>query len=164
MKNLITLHSINSCGKQPDYLKKLIQDIWPTRAQEIYNLFVSDPIDIDTSEDYPFVIQYQEKPIGLTGFYYYDSFSVGLCWHGIHPNFRGQGISLEVFKRICLLAQKKYPNAIHIIELIPSDKITKLVPYFSKLGFNDSQELAKFDYLPKNVKWHIYKALLKNEF
>lgn len=160
MPSNLELILINSCGKQPAYLKELIEQIWPIRAKEIYSLFVDNPIDVNISEDYPHVVKLNGEAIGLTGYYYYDETSVGLCWHGIHPKYQKQGLSKIVFQQVCLMARKHYPNAQHIIEIIPSDKIHNLVPYFTKLGFKDTNKLATFDYLPKSVTWHIYQAPL----
>lgn len=156
----IELVALNASGKQPNYLKSLIEAIWPKRTEEIYNLFVNGAAEIDASHDHPYVIILNDKPIGLTGFYYFNETSVGLCWHGVIPSFRGQGISQKAFREVCQLAQISYPNATVIVELIPSDRIETLAPYFYKLGFVNSNKCASFDYLPKEVLWHIYEAPL----
>jgi hypothetical protein len=155
------LHSLAPAGKQPAYLENLIAQIWPTRAQKIYQLFLEGASDIENLNDHPFVIRVNEEYVGITGFYLYDKIEqkeVGLSWHGIIPQARKQGLSKAVFNTVSQIAKEVYPDATHIVELIPEDRLSELAPYFEKLGFVFSGELAHFDYLPKTTNWLIYKA------
>lgn len=155
------LHSLPPAGKQPEYLASLIAQIWPKRATEIYELFLKGASDIENINDHPFVVKINGSNVGITGFYLYDKEEqkeVGLSWHGVVPEVRKQGLSKRVFDVICQIAREVYPNASHIVELIPEDRHSELAPYFAKLGFVFSGEYANFEYLPKTTRWLIYKA------
>lgn len=159
-KNSIELESLASLGPQPAYLEPLIREIWPTRADEINALFVNGGSNIDPETDHPFAIKVAGEYVGITGFYRYSDSAVGLCWHGVAPAMRGNGISRAAFKEVCALALKTYPAAREIVDLIPSDRNSELVPYFRKLGFSHDGEIATFDYLPKGLTWRVYRAPL----
>lgn len=155
------LHSLSPAGAQPYYLQPLIEQIWPKRSQEIYNLFLSGASDIENLNDHPFAVTVNDQYVGITGFYLYDKIEqkeVGLSWHGVIPAMRKQGLSRKVFNTICQIACEVYPKATQIVELIPEDRASELTPYFEKLGFVFSGEYAQFDYLPKTTRWLIYKA------
>lgn len=155
------LHCLYPSGPQPHYLENLIAQIWPKRAKEIYNLFLDGSSDIENINDHPFAIYVNEEPLGITGFYLYDKLEqkeVGLSWHGVIPQARKQGLSRQVFNTIIQIAKEVYPNATHIVELIPEDRLDELAPYFEKLGFVFSGEYAQFDYLPKTTRWLKYRT------
>ncbi|WP_207002612.1 GNAT family N-acetyltransferase [Trinickia mobilis] len=162
MNSAIELEALPPVGNQPAYLAPLVRAIWPKRGDEINALFQDGGSDINASADHPFAIKFEGEYIGITGFYRYDDAAVGSCWHGITPSMRGRGLSRAAFDAVRLLAANKYPGAQEIIELIPSDRDTDLVPYFSKLGFRHLGEIARFDYLPKGPAWRIYRAPLRS--
>jgi hypothetical protein len=156
----IRLVPLSPTAPPPEGFDVLVHAIWPSRGAEIYALFANGADDIEPTTDHPFLIKVADQAIGLTGFYRYATRSVGLSWHGIVPPMRGYGISRAVFGRICELAKQRYPEAIDIVELIPSDRGAELVPYFERLGFQHQGEIASFDYLPKGPIWRVYRAPL----
>lgn len=164
MTPAIELEALASFGTQPAYLAPLVRAIWPARAAEITALFTEGGSDLDAATDHPFSVKLDGEYVGITGFYLYDDQAVGLCWHGVVPGVRGRGISRAAFDATCALAVEKYPSAREIVELIPSDRDSDLVPYFHKLGFQHHGEVATFDYLPKGPTWRIYRAPLLSRF
>lgn len=137
-------------------LKDLVGKIWPHRADHIYSLYLREASDYNATDQY-FFITLNKLPIGLTGFYKYNQNFVGLCWHGVCPDYRNKGFSVKAFEQVCAAAIMQYPTAKGIIELIPSDKDHQLAPYFKKLGFYATGEVATFEYLPKGPIWQVYQ-------
>lgn len=156
----LELEPLAPLGPQPDWLAPLVREIWPARADEIIELFETGGADIDAASDHPYAIKVNGEYVGITGYYRYDAGAVGLCWHGVLPAVRGQGISRNAFEQVCSRAAEHYLGVAEIVELIPSDRESALVPYFEKLGFRHSGEVATAEYLPKGPVWRVYRAPL----
>lgn len=154
----IQLIPLEYLSQHAPVVDELIRRIWPHRADTIIEMFRAEAVAPET--DHPYLILCNRDFIGITGFYRYDETAVGLCWHGVVPEMRKQGLSRLAFDDVRLLASVRYPDAVDIVELIPSDRDRALTRYFEKLGFRASDELVQFEWLPAEADWQAYRAPL----
>lgn len=61
---------------------------------------------------------------------------VGLRWHGLLPEHRGQGVSIAIIDRMRDLASQRYPDASQFVEFMPvSAEHAATAQYFETAGF-----------------------------
>lgn len=101
-----------------------------------------------------FVILADGKPIGVTGYCYYEEQNrVGLVWHGILPEYRGKGYAAEALRRVMKLASYRFPDVKTFVELVPLDREAELAPFFKKNGFVKTGTEYQVEWLDPSTRW-----------
>jgi hypothetical protein len=132
-------------------------DIWPHRRVEILR-------DVQDCLEHPelermFLIIYNNKPVGITGYYQYDN-QVGLNWHGILKEYSGYGYGLAALKELLPLAIAHYPNATYLIEELPAISEKELSSFFLKAGFMKTNILVDKPWITDDTDWIEYRLKL----
>jgi N-acetylglutamate synthase-like GNAT family acetyltransferase len=99
-----------------------------------------------------FLIQQDNKVMGITGFYPTENESqFFLRWHGLLNEYRGLGYSEHIIRAIAEHIENAYPQAKELIEYMPViDEYIPIKNYFEKLGFKKVGN-------PENVDWSDYE-------
>lgn len=156
---------VDYSGSNPFEEHPQLKSIWP---KELYDLAVAGVTEsLDIIGEYEigniYLIKENDEIVGLTGFYPYEglgprgSFAyedvkhLGLRWHGVIPERRGNGISSAAFSLMLEQAGIKFPNAKRIVEIVPDHENAGIIRrHFEKLGFQ------KDDTPPKKYDWSEY--------
>lgn len=133
-------------------------DIWPHRRFEIIR-------DLKDCLEHPelermFLVIYDNKPIGITGYYQYDD-QVGLNWHGVLKEHNGHGYGLAALRDLIPLAVAHYPNAMYLVEEIPANLEHKLGGFFLRAGFIKTNTLVDKPWITSDTDWIEYHLPLK---
>lgn len=97
---------------------------------------------------------------GITGFLPWPDGAgvlerVGLRWHGLVPEHRGQGLSMAVLEEVRARAHARYPMASHFVEFMPvTPEHAATAEYFERAGFFRWGEPERVEW--SNVLWQEY--------
>lgn len=148
-----------------EYLRDLIPKIWEVRGQFILNKFEKYFVDGHREPgEQAFFIEVAGVPVGITGFYEFDESRLGLCWHGVLPQYRRAGLGTVSFGMVKRFAKVAYPQVRIITEIIPEDRRAELEPFFVDfLDFRATDEVLDQNdrsWLAPETKWRVYEARL----
>lgn len=169
--NQITLEKIVTGNPFHDYPQ--LKSIWPEPYLSIATEAVLDDIKIQNQVDIGeiFLIKKNDSVIGITGYFHWDtetskdnsgfSNAVGLRWHGIVDEYRGERISKEAISLVLHSVISKYPSIETLIELVPVNPYgNKLRPHFEHLGFVPIGNPEEYDWAED--LWQQYHLPIEN--
>lgn len=140
--------------QNPFDLHPEFKTIWPEFSSSLAQEVIAE--SIEKQEDGIYIILVNDNPAGITGFFdlkYPDGTYWGLRWHGLLPQFRGQGNSE---KAICIVVQelkKHHPEVQSIVEYIPHTEYSSYIfKHFEKLGFEPLAEPETVDWAPHKIQ------------
>lgn len=110
-------------------------NIWPeASAKAMHEATLKS---LNNEEPGLFLIKKDSETIGLTGYFLMSDYChIGLHWHGILQNHRGNRYSEEALKLVMLEVKEIYPEARFMVEHIPlTDYSYYIIDHFTKLGF-----------------------------
>lgn len=140
-----------------------LRDIWPepfnciSEEAVVEHLGLMGQVEIGDI----FVVTNDSRVIGISGYFPFDEVTadLGLRWHGIVPDERGKGYSKEVLGMVAERAMERFPQASHLIELVPLTEYGKpLEKHFTKCGFLSHGEPETYDW--SDIAWQPYRILL----
>lgn len=127
-------------GQNPFAEWPALRSIWPephrSLAEEAVVEHLQQMKDVELGDIQ--MILLDGRTVGISGYFPYDAegTNLGLRWHGILPEVRGQGISAKALQLVARRAIERFPQAGNLIELVPlTDEGEVISSYFSKLGF-----------------------------
>lgn len=162
---MITIKQIFSGNPYKTYPQ--LQKIWPepfkTIAEEVvdehFQLEKDDP-NFDIGGMY--LIYKNDHVIGITGYFLYNEevTEIGLRWHGIIPEERGNNYSEIAMNQVLEQAKWRFPQVTTLIELVPQTEYgIPLEKHFKKLGFNPVGEKEVYDW--SEYSWQPYHLNIK---
>jgi hypothetical protein len=127
---MIALRRLAYTQDELTVLQEIVPKIWSVRGQFILGEFKKDFDSGPAKGEQAYFIELNGRPVGVTGFYRFDEERVGLCWHGILPEYRRNGLGTVTFGMLKKQAMATYPNCRLIVEIIPEDRKDELESFF----------------------------------
>jgi RimJ/RimL family protein N-acetyltransferase len=128
-----------------------LRSIWPEPYRTLSEEGVTEHLEMVPEHDIGDVVLILkgDRVVGISGYFPMDTGyrNLGLRWHGIIPSERGQGISRVTLSLVATLARKRFPDSIHLIELVPMNDFGKpVMDYFKRIGFRPEGKPERFEW------------------
>lgn len=163
---MIALRPLKHTPDELTVIEAIVPKIWIERGQHILQNF-RDEFEKGAMEgEQNYLVEVAGQPLGVTGFYRFDESRLGLCWHGILPEYRRSGLGTVVFGMLKRQARMAHPSIKTIVELIPADRKAELEAYFVDcLGFRATRfvidpDTCPWPWITKDVEWRVYEGIL----
>lgn len=145
------------------YLEELVEnpfldhphllDIWPQKSSLIMQEATLETLEYEEKGLY--LVKRDDKVIGITGFFIYqdDITTIGLRWHGLIKEERGNYLSEPIMAEVFKLAKNFYPSAQYIMEFVPlTDYSDYIVKHFEKIGFEKNGPIQTPDWTDNKIQ------------
>ena len=158
------------------YLEELIEnpflahpqllDIWPSKSSIIMQEATLETLQY--KEIGLYLIKKDNTVIGITGFFTYheDVTTIGLRWHGLIKEERGNNLSEPIMAQVFKLAKTFYPESKYIMEFVPITNYSNyIVNHFEKIGFEKFGDIENPDWTDNKIQGYrldMDKYLLKH--
>lgn len=146
--------TLQPCVTNPFLDYPHFKDIWTEISSKVAQEYTAE--SIGKGEDGLYVIFADDVPVGITGFFdidYPEDKFWGLRWHGIIPEYRGQGIAEMAIYITAQELQRLHPQVENLVEYIPhSDYSGYIFKFFEKLGFEALAEPETVDWTPYQLQ------------
>lgn len=130
----------------------ILKTIWPSPYRDIAQEAASEDL-VAMAAGEPlgalFLALVDGVPSGISGYFPMsgDGSIIGLRWHGLAAEHRGQGLSREMLGMVLEHAAKDFPDAAELVELAPANEYGKpIARHFLRLGFVAVGEEERYDW------------------
>ena len=139
-----------------------LRSIWPEPYRSLAEGAVVEHLDLLPEVDIGDIVLIMKNDVvvGISGYFPFNEeyTDFGLRWHGVIPEFRGQGISRAALSQVAALALRRFPEGDHLIELVPLNAYGDgLVEYFQRIGFRPHGETERYDWADHDWQPHRIK-------